>query len=48
VRTDLTARIRSELPALEELYVEELMATGDAVEGLQAFLEKRPPKWRNR
>jgi cyclohexa-1,5-dienecarbonyl-CoA hydratase len=47
VRADLTARIRSELPALEKLYVEELMATGDAVEGLQAFLEKRPPKWRN-
>jgi len=47
VRADLTARIRTELPALEKLYVEELMATGDAVEGLQAFLEKRPPKWRN-
>lgn len=47
VRADLTARIRSELPKLERLYVEELMVTGDAVEGLQAFLEKRAPRWRN-
>lgn len=47
VRADLTSRIRTELPALEKLYVEELMATADAVEGLQAFLEKRPPKWKN-
>lgn len=34
--------------ALEEigsLYLQELMATPDAVEGLQAFLEKRPPVW---
>lgn len=47
VRADLTVRIRSELPALETLYVEELMATGDACEGLHAFLEKRPPAWRH-
>ena len=47
VRADLTAKIRSELPALEKLYIDELMATGDAVEGLEAFLEKRAPRWRN-
>jgi cyclohexa-1,5-dienecarbonyl-CoA hydratase len=47
VRADLAARIRSELPALEALYVEELMATADAVEGLHAFLDKRPPVWRH-
>lgn len=47
VRADLAARIRSELPALEAAYIEKLMATSDAVEGLRAFLEKRPPVWRH-
>jgi enoyl-CoA hydratase/carnithine racemase len=35
--------------ALEEIgriYLHELMATPDAVEGLHAFLEKRPPVWK--
>ncbi len=30
------------------LYMEELMATEDAVEGLNAFLEKRKPAWSHR
>jgi cyclohexa-1,5-dienecarbonyl-CoA hydratase len=47
VRADLTARIRAELPVLEALYVDELMATADANEGLRAFLEKRPPVWKH-
>ena len=47
VRADLTARMRTELPALEHLYLDELMATHDAVEGLQAFVEKRPPVWKH-
>ena len=29
----------------ERLYVQDLMQTGDAVEGLTAFLEKRKPVW---
>lgn len=29
------------------LYVEQLMATEDAIEGLRAFLEKREPAWRH-
>lgn len=33
------------LPQLEKLYVDQLMATADANEGIAAFLEKRPPKW---
>jgi len=33
---------------IERLYLEELMATEDAQEGLQAFLEKREPVWRDR
>jgi len=36
------------LPRLEKLYVEELMATRDANEGIEAFLEKRKPQWENR
>ncbi len=33
------------LDALEAMYLKELMATPDAVEGLNAFLQKRPPRW---
>lgn len=36
------------LPVVEQLYLQELMASADAHEGLQAFLEKRPPVWRHR
>lgn len=33
------------LPELEDLYLNRLMRTKDAVEGIEAFLEKRPPVW---
>jgi cyclohexa-1,5-dienecarbonyl-CoA hydratase len=36
------------LKEMEELYLEELMELEDANEGLQAFIEKRDPVWRNR
>ena len=35
------------LAAVEHIYLKELMQTDDAKEGLQAFLDKRKPVWRN-
>ena len=35
------------LPVLEQLYVNELMNTKDANEGINSFLEKRKPVWQN-
>lgn len=48
VRAGFVERFERELAALERLYLEELMATDDANEGLAAFLERRPAQWRNR
>lgn len=39
---------RARLEDVEALYLEKLMATRDANEGLRAFLDKRPPKWEHR
>jgi cyclohexa-1,5-dienecarbonyl-CoA hydratase len=35
------------LQVIEEIYLNELMKTADANEGLQAFLDKRKPTWKN-
>lgn len=39
---------RARLEDVEALYLEKLMATRDAGEGLAAFIEKRQPKWEHR
>jgi cyclohexa-1,5-dienecarbonyl-CoA hydratase len=36
------------LPRIEQLYLNDLMSTEDAVEGIRAFMEKRPPRWKDR
>lgn len=46
-RHDYIARIREKLAAVTVMYLDELMQTDDAVEGLNAFLEKRKPVWAN-
>lgn len=46
-RAALRARLAAELPAMERLYLDGLMSTADAVEGLTAFVERRPAVWRN-
>jgi len=33
---------------VENVYLNELMKTDDANEGLRAFLEKREPVWKNK
>ena len=35
------------LKIIEDIYLNELMSTADAQEGLKAFLEKRKPEWKN-
>ena len=47
VRHDYVVRIKNKLATVEALYLDELMKTNDAVEGLNAFLEKRKPVWEN-
>ena len=46
-RLGLRARLAAELPAIERLYLDDLMSTADALEGLQAFMERRPVAWRD-
>ncbi len=46
-RGGLAERFQSEISRLEPLYLDELMASGDAVEGLKAFIEKRKASWSN-
>jgi cyclohexa-1,5-dienecarbonyl-CoA hydratase len=44
-RTGVRRQVDTVLPQLERLYLDTLMQTKDAVEGIEAFLAKRPPVW---
>lgn len=44
-RLHLRRAFEEDLAQLEQLYLRDLMATPDAVEGVRAFLEKRSPQW---
>lgn len=46
-RSETRRLVRDVLPQVERRYLEELMTTNDAVEGIRAFLEKRDPRWRD-
>ncbi len=46
-RAPLLAAAVNELPAVERLYLQELMRTHDASEGVRAFLDKRAPRWKD-
>jgi cyclohexa-1,5-dienecarbonyl-CoA hydratase len=48
VRAGLRAEVRARLPEVERLYLDDLMRTHDAVEGVDAFLQKRAPRWQDR
>jgi cyclohexa-1,5-dienecarbonyl-CoA hydratase len=44
-RVTYTARVDTALARLERLFLDETMATRDAVEGIESFTAKRTPKW---
>lgn len=54
VQTRRAVRAARDLPVgaahreLGRIYMEDLMQTADAAEGLQAFVEKRSPRWKHR
>jgi len=47
-RLDYVVRVKNKIRAVERLYLDELMATHDAVAGLEAFIAKRSPQWQHR
>jgi cyclohexa-1,5-dienecarbonyl-CoA hydratase len=47
-RMGLIAHVREVLPKLEQLYLDDLMRTHDAIEGVDAFMARRKPVWTDR
>jgi len=47
IMTGLMDDLEPSLQAIEDIYLNQLMKTHDAQEGLSAFLEKRKPAWKN-
>jgi len=46
-RLRFAPEVRERLQQVETLYLQVLMATDDALEGLTAFIAKRPPEWKD-
>lgn len=46
-RRPMADSLERDLPALEELYLRDLMSHHDPIEGIRAFVEKRTPTWWN-
>ncbi|MEE9417950.1 MAG: enoyl-CoA hydratase/isomerase family protein [Desulfatiglandaceae bacterium] len=47
VMAGLIDDLEPSLKVIEDIYLNELMKTADANEGLKAFMEKRKPEWKN-
>jgi cyclohexa-1,5-dienecarbonyl-CoA hydratase len=47
-RSTMVAQALPALESAERLYLDSLLATDDAREGVQAFIDKRRPTWKNR
>ncbi len=47
-RLEFNNVVKTRLQEQQRLYLEELMATADANEGIQSFLEKRKPEWQDK
>ena len=47
-RSGYVPEVQRRIDQVERLYLNHLMQTRDANEGLAAFLAKRPPKWEDR
>ena len=47
IMSGLMDDLEPSLKVIEGIYLDELMKTADAQEGLKAFLEKRKPEWKN-
>lgn len=48
LRLDVHDAVERLLPRVEQLYLNDLMSTEDAAEGVTAFIEKRAPRWKDR
>jgi cyclohexa-1,5-dienecarbonyl-CoA hydratase len=47
VHSALSSHYQANIGAAEQVYLDELMKTADANEGIEAFLEKRDPTWKD-